>query len=149
MKRNPVLAAMSTLAGLQFIVGGAMTQNLVSKQVGATMLLLVAGVQLGVQFYVRGQVTPTDNVVAQTTTAGVIVAGPAAQTTTGAPVAEPEALEVQLVAEQPAADGAGDPAAAELDVDDPPAMLVPPGADGIAIKAVPQPAKKRARRPRG
>lgn len=134
MKRNPVLAAMSTLAGLQFIVGGAMTQNLVSKQVGATMLLLIAGVQLGVQFYVRGQVTPTDNVVAQTTSAGVIVAGPAAQTTTGAPVAEPEPLEVQLVA--------------ELDVDDPPAMLVPPGADGIAIKAVPKMAKKPARRRR-
>lgn len=87
--RNPVLVVMSTLAALQVLVAGSALADVIGVKLAGLLGLMVAAVQMGVQFYVRGQVTPWDAVVAQVNDTGTIVAGPAAQTTTGTPVAEP------------------------------------------------------------
>jgi hypothetical protein len=59
MKREPVLVIMSVLAGLQVFVGGAAFTELVSVRVAGLLALTVAALQVGLQFYVRGQVVPT------------------------------------------------------------------------------------------
>lgn len=96
-KRSPVLVVMSTLAALQVLVAGSALTDVVGKQLGALLALMVASAQIGLQFYVSGQVTPAGAVVAKVNDAGTIVAGPAAQTTTGAPVEEPVPLDVPPV----------------------------------------------------
>lgn len=92
MKRNPVLVVMSTLAALQVLVGGAALGDVIGVKAAGLFVLGVAAVQTGVQFYVRGRVTPTDSVVAQRTDAGVVVAGPSAQAPTGVQVEEPAVI---------------------------------------------------------
>lgn len=88
-RRSPVLAVMSTLAALQVLVGGAALTDILGAKGAGVAVLAVAAIQTGVQFYVRGQVTPTDSVVSQRTDAGVVVAGPSAQAPTGVEVEEP------------------------------------------------------------
>lgn len=63
--REPVLIVMSTLAGLQFLFGGIgatgyFADNLIVGAVGAFGALAVAAAQTGIQFFVRGQVTPVN-----------------------------------------------------------------------------------------
>ncbi|MFD0558708.1 hypothetical protein FB566_4661 [Stackebrandtia endophytica] len=65
MKREPVLIIMSVLAGLQVFVGGAAFTELVSLRVAGLLALSVAAIQVGVQFYVRGQVTPLEKLAAE------------------------------------------------------------------------------------
>lgn len=89
MKRNPVLAVMSTLAALQLLLASSAAGDVISKKTLALLLAMVGAVQLGIQFYVRGQVTPWDTVVAQRVDGGAIVAGPSAQAPTGVEVEEP------------------------------------------------------------
>jgi|GEM_PF-4706741 len=65
MKREPVLIIMSVLAGLQVFVGGAAFTELVSLRVAGLLALSVAAIQVGVQFYVRGKVTPLEKLAAE------------------------------------------------------------------------------------
>lgn len=58
MKRNPVLLAMSVLATLQVLAGGAFFADLLGARWAVLISLGVAAVQYGVQYWVRGQVTP-------------------------------------------------------------------------------------------
>jgi len=58
IKREPVVVVMSVLAALQVIAGGAALGELVGPQVAGVVVLAVAALQVGLQFYVRGQVTP-------------------------------------------------------------------------------------------
>lgn len=88
-KRSPVRVVSATLAALQFLLGGAALTDVVGIKVVGLLGLMVAAVQFGMGEYVRSQVTPWGSVVAKVNDSGVIVAGPAAQTTTGAPVEEP------------------------------------------------------------
>lgn len=60
MKREPVVIAMSILAALQVLAGGAALADLIGGQAAGVFVLAVAALQTGVQFYVRGQVTPVD-----------------------------------------------------------------------------------------
>lgn len=65
-KREPVLVVMSVLAGLQFFFGGIsatgyFADNLVVGAVGAFGNLATAAAQVGMQFFVRGQVTPVED----------------------------------------------------------------------------------------
>jgi len=65
MKREPVVLVMSILAALQFLFGGwagvqVLAGNPVLAGVGAVGVLAVAAAQVGLQFYVRGQVTPVE-----------------------------------------------------------------------------------------
>lgn len=60
MKNEPVLIAMSVLAGLQILGAGAALTDVVGASVAALFALVVAAAQAGVQFYVRGKVTPVD-----------------------------------------------------------------------------------------
>lgn len=96
-KRSPVLAVMATLASLHVLVGGAALGDVVGAKVAGLLGLMVAAAEVGAAIYVRGLVTPWDAVVAKVNDAGTIVAGPAAQTTTGAPVEEPVPLDVPPV----------------------------------------------------
>jgi hypothetical protein len=91
-KSNPVLAVMSTLAALQIMVAGSVLADFIGPKLAGLLVLMVAAVQGGVQFYVRGQVTPWDSVVAKRTDDGVVVAGPSAQAPTGVEVEEPAAV---------------------------------------------------------
>jgi hypothetical protein len=91
VKRDPVLAVMSTLAALQVLTGGAALGDVLGAKGAGLCILAVAAVQAGLQFYVRGQVTPWEGVAARVDEAGALVAGPAASVATGALVAEVEA----------------------------------------------------------
>ena len=79
---EPVLIAMSVLAGLQiFFAGSAATTVMVEASTLLTAIfafgaLAVGAAQVGVQFYVRGQVVPLD-AVAERVVDGKVIAGPA------------------------------------------------------------------------
>lgn len=59
MKNEPVLVAMSVLAALQVLTAGSALANVIGPDAAALAVLVVAAAQAGIQFYVRGQVTPT------------------------------------------------------------------------------------------
>lgn len=58
MKRNPVLIVMSILAGLQVLAGGAALADVLGQAAAGLFILTVAAAQMGLQFYVRGEVVP-------------------------------------------------------------------------------------------
>jgi hypothetical protein len=58
MKRNPVLLVMSIFAGLQALSGGAFLLDVFGAKTAGLVVLALAAVQAGVQYWVRGQVTP-------------------------------------------------------------------------------------------
>lgn len=78
MRREPLLIWSSTLVGLQVLTGGAALADVIGPKLAGLFVLIVAACQAGTQFYVRGQLTPTTDVIAQRNAAGVVVAGPAA-----------------------------------------------------------------------
>lgn len=61
MNRNPVLIVMSVLAGLQVLAGASVLSDLLGAQAGAAAVVVIGAAQAGVQFYVRGVVTPTSD----------------------------------------------------------------------------------------
>lgn len=80
-KPEPVLLWMSVLAGLQIFLGGAVSVSLIGEhelaaQIFGLAILAVGAAQGGIQFYVRGQVTP-NAAVAERVVDGRVVAGPA------------------------------------------------------------------------
>lgn len=80
-KKNPVLVWMSVLAGMQMFLGGATTVAIIAEsylfaQLVALAMLAVGAAQGGIQFYVRGQVVPVDDVL-EYQTSGAVIAGPA------------------------------------------------------------------------
>lgn len=58
---EPVLIPMSILAGLQILFAGGAITTVLPAQWAAFGALVVAACQVGVAFYVRGQVTPGDD----------------------------------------------------------------------------------------
>lgn len=62
-KSQPVIVVMSILAGLQVLGAGSALADVVSKDVAALFALVVASAQVGMQFYVRSQVTPHEDVI--------------------------------------------------------------------------------------
>jgi hypothetical protein len=66
-KREPVVVVMSALAALQFFFAGWSGINFVQGNPTLTAIgiignLAVAALQTGAQFYVRGQVTPVEDI---------------------------------------------------------------------------------------
>lgn len=88
VKREPVVLVMSVLAALQIITAGTALADVIGKDLAGLMVLVVAAVQAGVQFYVRGQVTPSVNVAAEQPTepGAPTQAGPASPLPTGTDV---------------------------------------------------------------
>lgn len=67
VKSEPVLIAMSVLAGLTLLFGGMGLSGLGADNatvalIGAWGTLATAASQAGIQFWVRGQVTPTADI---------------------------------------------------------------------------------------
>jgi hypothetical protein len=62
MKNEPVLITMSILAALQVAAGSLALTDLVSSSVIGIIIVCIAALQGGLQFYVRGQVTPVEMV---------------------------------------------------------------------------------------
>lgn len=91
--RNPVRVFNAVFVGLQFLLGSSLLTEIVGAKIIGLLMLIVGAVNLGVGEYVRGQVTPSANVVAQRTDAGTVIAGPSAQTPTGVEVDEPTPVE--------------------------------------------------------
>lgn len=87
MKREPLLVWSSTLVGLQILTGGAALGDLIGLQLAGFFVLVVAALQGGTQFYVRGQVTPSADVAVERQSDGALVAGPASPLADGQPVA--------------------------------------------------------------
>ncbi len=58
---NPVLLVMSLLAGAQVLAAAANLTDLLGAKPAAWIVLGVAAIQTGVQFWVRGEVTPLAN----------------------------------------------------------------------------------------
>lgn len=95
-KSRPVLITMSVLAGLQVLTAGAALTDTIGKDAAAFLVLAVAAVQAGVQFYVQAQVVPLADVSAYLDKHGEQVSGPAAPPA-GEPVdVEPAAADVPL-----------------------------------------------------
>lgn len=88
-KPGPVLLWMSILAALQVLTGGAALAEVIGAQVAGLAVLTVAALQTGIQFYVRGQVTPWQDVIAKVGPDGTPVAGPAHSAPTGTAVEGP------------------------------------------------------------
>lgn len=80
--REPVLLTMSILAGAQILFGGVagvsyFEGNEAVAAVCALGMIVVGAIQFGVQFYVRGQVMPIEDVVEFSDRAGHVISGPA------------------------------------------------------------------------
>lgn len=80
--REPVLVSMSILAALQILFGGIggvtyLSDNELIAAICAVGMVAVGAAQVGVQFYVRGQVVPLESVVERLADDGSVVAGPA------------------------------------------------------------------------
>lgn len=88
-RTSPVLLWMSVLAALQVLSAGSALADVIPYKVAALFALTVAAAQAGVQFYVRGQVTPWQDVIAKVTPDGVAIAGPAHTAPTGTQVEGP------------------------------------------------------------
>jgi hypothetical protein len=92
---SPVLLWMSILAALQVLSAGSALADVIPYKVAALLALTVAAAQAGVQFYVRGQVTPWQEVISKRALDGLAIAGPAHTAPTGTSVEgppEPEPL---------------------------------------------------------
>ena len=61
MKDRPVRLVMSVLAGVNAILGLGTLGDLISPTALAWVILVSAGIQATVQFWVEGQVTPLSN----------------------------------------------------------------------------------------
>lgn len=61
LSRNPVLIAMSVLAGMQALTVSAGFTDAVPPNVALWVVLGIAALQGAVQFYVRGEVTPVSD----------------------------------------------------------------------------------------
>lgn len=86
-KREPVVLVMSILAGLQILTAGTALADVIGVKLAGLLVLATAATQAGVQFYVRGQVTPTVNVAAEVARAAAPAqAGPASDLPTGTDV---------------------------------------------------------------
>jgi hypothetical protein len=58
VKRNPVLMAMSLLAVINALCGLAAFSDVVGTKTAGFLLAFSVALQLGVQYWLRGQVTP-------------------------------------------------------------------------------------------
>lgn len=84
--REPLLIWSSILVVLQILAGGAALGDVIGLNAAGLFILVVAALQGGTQFYIRGQVTPNVDVAASVV-AGEVVAGPASPQPDGSPVA--------------------------------------------------------------
>jgi hypothetical protein len=84
--REPLLIWSSILVALQILAGGAALGEVIGLQSAGLFILVVAALQGGTSFYVRGQVTPNVDVAAAVVQ-GEVVAGPASPQDDGTPVA--------------------------------------------------------------
>jgi hypothetical protein len=60
VKNEPVLIWSSILVTLQVLAAGAALSDVIGKDVAALVALIVAALQAGTQFYIRGRVTPVN-----------------------------------------------------------------------------------------
>lgn len=58
MKHEPVVLWSSILVTLQVLAAGSALADVIGKDVAALLVLIVAALQAGTQFYVRSLVTP-------------------------------------------------------------------------------------------
>lgn len=103
MNREPLLIWSSTLVTLQILAGGAALGDVIGLQTAGLAILVVAALQGGTSFYIRGQVTAASTVIAQTTKEGGVVAGAASAVADGAPVS----VDVTQLAPAPGPDDRG------------------------------------------
>lgn len=84
--KQPLLIWSSILVTLQILTGGAALGDLIGLKLAGFFILVVAAVQGGTQFYIRGSVTANASVAARVNDQGTVVAGPAAPQADGTPV---------------------------------------------------------------
>lgn len=100
-KPNPVLIMAAIIAALQVILGGSALADFIDPKLIGLFNLILAAVTVGYGVVTRGQVTPWVDVAAKATPNGGIVAGPAANQTTGTPVVITDTLTGNVVAPPP------------------------------------------------
>lgn len=76
--KEPLLIWSSILVTLQILTGGAALGDMIGLQNAAFAILVIAALQGGTQFFIRGSVTANASVVALENSDGIVVAGPAA-----------------------------------------------------------------------
>lgn len=77
LKRNPVVVVFSVLAALQVITAGLGLIDSLNKDTVSIIVLVIAAIQAGATAYVRGMVTPWNEVVTKIGSGGQVVNGPA------------------------------------------------------------------------
>lgn len=60
MKNEPLLIWSSILVGLQILTAGAALSDVIGLKATGLAVLVVAALQGGTQFYIRGKVTPVE-----------------------------------------------------------------------------------------
>ena len=76
-KPRPVLITFSILAGLQILTAGTALTDVLGKDIAGLLVLVIAAVQVGMTFYVQGQVVPLQDAGAYVDIHGTMIAGPA------------------------------------------------------------------------
>lgn len=74
-KSQPVIVTMSVLAGLQFLAAGSALADIIPANIAAFFALAVAATQVGVQFYVKSQVVPLEDVTTFRAANGTMLEG--------------------------------------------------------------------------
>jgi hypothetical protein len=100
-KSNPVLIMTCVLTAYQTFVGGLGALEVLPDKAVGVMVLAGAAAALGWGMYVKGVVTPWQDVVAKATPAGNVIAGPAANQDTGTSVVVTDAATGEVVAPPP------------------------------------------------
>jgi len=86
---EPVIMVLSVLASFQLLFAGAGLSDVIGAKPVFLGMLLVASIQGGIQFWVRGQTVAAVNVVAYVAPNSAVVAGSALM---GVPEGEPVAV---------------------------------------------------------
>lgn len=76
-KPQPVLVFMSIMTALTAISGALAVSDLVSEKVAGFLILVVAAINQGVAYYVKGQVVPYQDVATYVNDQRITVTGPA------------------------------------------------------------------------
>ena len=85
-KPQPVLIVMSVMAGLTFLVGGLAAISEVPRLVVTAAALVVTATNVGMAYFLRGQVVPLVDTAAYLNEDRDMIAGPSAAVSSGNPV---------------------------------------------------------------
>jgi hypothetical protein len=101
---RPVIAAMAVMVGIKTLLAAAAVTELIGPVVTGVILAVILAVEVGVAFYVQGQVVPLAKTVVYESQDERMRAGGASELRTGAVVYPGDSMEVLVDPHSPRAD---------------------------------------------